>query len=195
MRLNIHNWHSRTLPNPSLQILITCSHNKTSVLSHPLYDTVISISPFMTAFQSLETRILGYSQSYSVLNPEFLQLSYNAIWDVGHTLAQETVHWGLEDIKFVLNGKVDEVCINENTIGRAQGVVMSKEQTWGLFGSNYDIRYSSRTSTSSGPLLRMISSRFFSCYSYFCLFSLLNGHRCTVCGLDLRWFASLRRIC
>ena len=44
------------------------------------------------------------------------------------TLGVETVHHALNNVQLVLNGKVDEVCVDQYVIGRTKLCVVAKEQ-------------------------------------------------------------------
>ena len=98
MRSDVHDgcpWH---LSDPSLQVLVTGSHDIASVLFDSIYDAVISVGAFVIAFQPLETRVFGYSQSYPVLDAKLLKLSNHAVSNVGDAFAEKTVHAGFEDV-------------------------------------------------------------------------------------------------
>jgi hypothetical protein len=147
---NIHNRHSRNLPDPSLEVLIAGSNDKATMLFHPFDQTIISIRPLVVALQPLEPRILGNPQGQSVLHSKLLQFGNDTVSDVGNALAKQAVHTRLEDVQLVLDGEVDEVGIDEDAVGRTQGVIVSEEKTGRLLGTMWEGRYSSRTSTSSG---------------------------------------------
>lgn len=50
MRGDEHDWHTWNFSYPSLQVLITGSHNIYSVLLDPFHNAVIRIGAFMIAF-------------------------------------------------------------------------------------------------------------------------------------------------
>ncbi len=121
MRSDVHDRNTRHFPDSSLQVLITRTHNIHSVLLHSLNDTVVSIGAFVVAFESFEPGILGDLERDSVLDSELFELSDHTVSYVGYTLAQETVHGGLEDIELVLDGEVDKVGIEQDPVRWPEG--------------------------------------------------------------------------
>src|ERR1700733_3737618 len=78
---DVHDWHTRYLPDPLLQSFITSGNNVTSVLSHPLHHTIIRIRPLVHAGKTGEARILGHLQGHPVLSSQLLQLPNDTISD------------------------------------------------------------------------------------------------------------------
>jgi hypothetical protein len=142
MRDDIHDGHSWYFSNATLEVLIAGGHDVAPMLPHTLHETVISIGPLVVALQSLEPRVFGDPQGQTVLDAELLQLSDHAIGDVGDALAEEAVHAGLEDVQLVLDGEVDEVGVDEDAVGRTEGVVVREEEAGGLLGTAWERRYS-----------------------------------------------------
>lgn len=52
------------------------------------------------------------------------------------TFSKETVHWRFEDVKFVLNRKINKVSIQQNPVRWPKRIVMHEEQTRRLFWSD-----------------------------------------------------------
>lgn len=106
--------------------------------------------------ESLEPRVLGYSQGESVLWTKFLQLGQDAVGDrrdtliistLGHhvsvepggstrkaetrTFRHQTVHHALHELDLVLNRKVDKVGIDQDTERGSEVGVVRQEQGGG----------------------------------------------------------------
>ena len=111
------------------------------MLLDPFDNAIISIRAFMLAFKSLKSGIFSNFQGNSIFNTKLFQLRYNTIGDIWNTLAQKTIHRSLEDIQVVLNRKVYKVCVQQNSIGWAQGVVMCEEHARWLFWTTLNMNY------------------------------------------------------
>ena len=68
----VHDGHSRDLPDPPLEILITGGHDIRLVLGHPVHETVIGVGPLVHAGQPLKPGVLHYPQGYSIFASQFL---------------------------------------------------------------------------------------------------------------------------
>ena len=101
------------LRDPALQVPITRRHDVTLVRLHSPHQTVIGIRAFVTAFQTLEARVLGHTQRDAVLGAELLELAQHAVGDAGDGLGKETGHGGGDEVEFVLDGEVDEVGVDQ----------------------------------------------------------------------------------
>jgi hypothetical protein len=73
----------------------------------------------MLAVESRKPWVLRDSKRKSIFLPKLLQLPHNTLTDTRYNLPQQTVHTRLEDIQLVLNRKVDEVGIDQNSVGRS----------------------------------------------------------------------------
>ncbi len=141
MRSDIHNGHTGHFPDPPFQIFIARPHNINSVLLDSFHNTIISVGAFMVAFESFEPGVLGDFECDSVLDSELLQLGYDAVCDVWDALAQQAVHGGLEDVELVLDRKVDEVGVEQDSVGWTERSVVGEEHAGGLFGSTNKIKH------------------------------------------------------
>ena len=134
MRNDVHDRDTWHFSDPSFEVLIAGGSNEAPMLLHSLHNAVVGICSLVAAFKPLETGILRDSEGEAVLDSKFLQLCHDAVSDVGYALAEEAVHAGLEDVQFVLDGKVDEVGINKDAVWWSEGVVMREEETRWFFG-------------------------------------------------------------
>eukprot|EP00578_Thalassiosira_sp_NH16_P001048 CAMPEP_0181138512 /NCGR_PEP_ID=MMETSP1071-20121207/34288_1 /TAXON_ID=35127 /ORGANISM="Thalassiosira sp., Strain NH16" /LENGTH=163 /DNA_ID=CAMNT_0023225357 /DNA_START=626 /DNA_END=1114 /DNA_ORIENTATION=+ len=133
MTANIHARHARNLPYPSPQLLIARRHDEAPPLRHHIHEAVVGITPLATARDALEPRILRHAQCHLVLRPEPLELPHDAVGDARYALREEAVHHGPYDVHLVPDGKVDEVGIHEDVVGRSElGVVLEEEGGYGL---------------------------------------------------------------
>ena len=109
------------------------------MLFDPLHNAIVSIRSLMIAFQSLESRIFRYLQCHSILHSKLLKLAHNAIRDVRDAFSKQAVHTCLEDVELILDGKVDEVGIDDDPIRWSKCVIMREKQTRRFFWSNLSI--------------------------------------------------------
>lgn len=129
MRNDVHDRYTWHFSDPSFEVLIAGGNDEAPVLLHSLHNTVVGICSLVAAFKPLETGVLRDSECEAVLDSKFLQLCHDAVCDVGYALAEEAVHASLEDVQFVLDGKVDEVGIDKDAVWWSKGIVMCEEQT------------------------------------------------------------------
>lgn len=133
MTTNIHTRHTRNLPYPPPQLLITRRHNKTPPLRHLIHQTIICITSLAPTGNTFESRILRHLQCHLVFGTEFFQFSHDAVGDARDAFGEEAVHHRPNDVHFVSDGEVDEVGIDQDVVGGAQlGVVLEEEGGDGL---------------------------------------------------------------
>ena len=135
MRNDVHDGDTGNFSDSAFEVLVAGGHDEASMLLHSFHNAIVGIGSFVAAFKSLKTRVLRDSEGETVLNSKFLQFCHDAIADVGDALAEEAVHAGFEDIQFVLDGKVDEIGIDEDAVGWSECVIMREEEAGGLFGA------------------------------------------------------------
>ncbi|KAL3778748.1 hypothetical protein HJC23_012444 [Cyclotella cryptica] len=128
MPTNIHTRHTGNLPDPTPQLLIARGHNKTSPLRHHHHQTIIGITPLTIAGNLFKARILRHTQGHFVFRSEFFEFSHDAVYDAGDAFGEDTVHHGSYDFHFVRNGKVDEVRVDEDVVGRSELIVVLEEE-------------------------------------------------------------------
>ena len=129
VRHDVHDWHPWNLPDAAFEVLVTGGDDEAAVLADAFDDAVVGVGAAVLALESFEAGVLRYFEGESVAHSELFEFADHAVSDVGDALAEEAVHAGLEDVEAVLDGEVDEVGVDEQAVGRAQGVVLSEEQT------------------------------------------------------------------
>lgn len=116
------------VPNPPLKITIVSRHNINTMFDDPINQTIIGIGAWMVAFDSLKSRVLGNTESQTILLAQLFQLGQHTISDDRNTLGIQAVHHGWNDIKLMLNGVRYEVGINKNGIRWREGrIILEKE--------------------------------------------------------------------
>lgn len=125
---NAHNGHTGNLPDPPLQIAIVGRHKIDPVLQHPLHDAVISIRALVIALQALPALVPRNPQRNPVLGPQLLQLGHDAGGDDGRGFGVQQVHEGLVELELGVHRVREEVGVDEDRVGRAQGGVGLEEQ-------------------------------------------------------------------
>jgi len=123
----IHTRHTRNLSNTTPQLFITSGNNETPPLFDHVHQAVVSIAPLAITWNSLKSWILSQSQSHLVLRAEFLQLAHHAICDARDALGQEAIHHTSNDVHFIPNRKVYEICVHQNVVRRAKLCVVLKK--------------------------------------------------------------------
>jgi hypothetical protein len=98
------------------------------VFNNPIDQTVISIGAWVVAFDSLKSRVLGDTESQTILLAQLLQLSQHTISDDRNTLRIQAVHHGWDDIKLMLNGMGNKVGIDKNGIRRCEGRIILEKK-------------------------------------------------------------------
>ena len=141
MGSNVHDRYSGYFSYSTFEVLVASPNYVYSVLFDSFYNAVVSISSFVVAFESLKAGVLSNFKSDSIFNTKFLKFSDHAVWNVRNALPEQTIHRGLEYIEFVLDWKVDEIGIEQNSVGRTQRIIVVKEQTGGLFGTELKQNY------------------------------------------------------
>lgn len=104
------------------------------MLRYPLHQTVIRIRPLMQTLYPFKPRIFNYPQRNFVFLSQFLQFAQDTISYVRNTLGIQTIHHILYYVQFILNRKVDKVCIDQNVIRGPSWVLYWKnraELAWG----------------------------------------------------------------
>ena len=144
VRCDMHDWDSRNLSNALLQALVASCHDITSMLlrmravraylRYALDKAVVCIRAFVRARETGESRISCNLQGYAMLCPKLLQLSNDTVGDARNNLGVEGFHCGIDNVKLVLDRKVDKVCIQQDVVGRAESsIVAEKEISGDLF--------------------------------------------------------------
>mmetsp|Transcript_3231 Transcript_3231/g.7503 ORF Transcript_3231/g.7503 Transcript_3231/m.7503 type:complete len:225 (+) Transcript_3231:1382-2056(+) len=127
--LQEHDGHSGDLADAPLQVRVARRHDVALVLPHALAYAVVRVRPRVRAGQADEAGVLGHPQRHPVLLPQLLELRHDAVGDVRHALRVQAVHHALDEVDLVLDGKVDEVCVHNHVVGRAQrGVVLEEHR-------------------------------------------------------------------
>lgn len=122
------NRYTRNLPDPPLQIPIVRRHKINPMLHNPLHDTIISISTLVIALQPLPPFVTRNAQRNPVLGPQFLQLGHDAGCDDRRGFGVEKIHQRLVQLEFRVDRVREEVRVDENRVGRAQGGVCLEEE-------------------------------------------------------------------
>ena len=120
MLRQIHDRHAGNFTDPPLQITIACCDDVTFMLGDSLHNTIVSVGALMHARQPLKRRILCDFQCYSELGPEFFEFGHHAVRDARRAFRVQAVHHRFSDVEFVLDGKIDEICIDDGTVRRSQ---------------------------------------------------------------------------
>lgn len=81
----------------------------------------------MVALQPLPPLVARNLQRQAVLWPELLQLRHHARRYDGFCGGEEGVHEGGEQVEFVLDRVREEVCVDEDLVGRGEGGVVGEE--------------------------------------------------------------------
>jgi len=79
------------------------------------------------AWQAFKTRVTCYPQRHLELGAKLLQLSHDTVRDAGNRFGVETVHHALDQLDFVLDGKVDKVGIHQDPVWRSKSRVVVEE--------------------------------------------------------------------
>mmetsp|Transcript_12385 Transcript_12385/g.30489 ORF Transcript_12385/g.30489 Transcript_12385/m.30489 type:complete len:95 (+) Transcript_12385:149-433(+) len=69
---DVHDRDARNFPDSSPKVFITGGHYVTTVLGHPIAETVVSVCPLMLAGKSLETGVLGDTEGHPILRAKLL---------------------------------------------------------------------------------------------------------------------------
>jgi hypothetical protein len=125
---NAHNRHTRNLPDPPLQIAIVGRYKVYPVLQHPLHNTIISIRALMIALQTLPALVPRNPQRNPIFRSQFLQLGHDAGGDDGGGFGVQQVHEGLVELELGVHRVREEVGVDEDGVGRAQGGVGLEEE-------------------------------------------------------------------
>ena len=88
---------------------------------------------------SIQTEQNNSLQGHSKFRPQLLKFCHHAVGDVGRTLCIDTVHHALDDVQLVLDGKVDEVRVDEHVIGRTELRVVLEVERGGWLGTVKEI--------------------------------------------------------
>ena len=115
------------IPNTSLEITIVCGDNVDTVLNNTVDQTVIGIGSLVVTLDSLEPRVLGYTQGKSVFRAKLLQLGKYAISNDRNTFGVQAIEHGWNDLEFVLNGVGDEIGIDQHGVWGGEGRVELEE--------------------------------------------------------------------
>jgi len=98
------------------------------MLLDPLADAIICICTLVGAREAFYPGIFCYLQCYSILLTQFFQLCHHAVGDTRRALGIEAVHHSFDQINLVPDGKVDEVCVNQDSVRWAQLRIVTKKQ-------------------------------------------------------------------
>jgi hypothetical protein len=102
-----------------------------------LDETVVGVGATMRALERLEARIACDAQSDTIARTEPLELGHDALGEVRGALGVETIEQRLKDVELVLNGKVDEIGVDQNVIRRPElRVVREKHARQNRSGSH-----------------------------------------------------------
>lgn len=105
------------------------------MLHDPVHNTVIRIRALVIALQSFPPLIPGDSQRNAVLGTQFFQLGHDAGCDDWRGFGVQEVHEGFVELEFGLNGVREEIGVDEDGIGRAEGGVGLEEERGGDLGT------------------------------------------------------------
>lgn len=97
------------------------------MLDNTVHQTVIGIGSLVVTLDSLEPRVLGYTQGKSVFRAKLLQLGKYAIGDDRDTFGVQAIEHGWNDLEFVLNRVGDEIGIDQHGVWGGEGRVELEE--------------------------------------------------------------------
>lgn len=130
--LNIHNRHTRHLPDPLLQLRVTRRHHVAPVNTHPPHDAVVRVRPLVVAREPL-AYLLDQPQRDCVDAAELLQLGDYAVGDEQlHACAQAPRHFILQ-VDLPLDAEVYKVRVDDYR-ERGDEVVVDGEVLVELWG-------------------------------------------------------------
>lgn len=119
--------------------IVRC-HQITSRLHAPVHETIISIVSFMRALQALKPLVFSNLQSQSEFRAERFEFRHHAVCDTRDAFCIETVHHALDQVQFILDAKVDEICIDQDAVRWMQGLIeLEKERTGDLGDFTYQL--------------------------------------------------------
>jgi hypothetical protein len=130
-----HNWHTWNFPNPPLQVLIVCGYEIDSVLLHTVDDAIVCIRALVITLEPFPALISCYAQRNTVFGAEFLQFGHDAGCDDGCCFGVEQVHESLVEFEFAVYRVREEVGVNKDRVGRAEGSVGLEEKGRGDLGA------------------------------------------------------------
>jgi hypothetical protein len=105
---------------------------------HTIHNAIVGIDTLMVALQSLPPLVPRNTQCDPVLRTQLLQLGHDAAGDDGPTLGVQARHHGLEHLELVLHCVGEEICVDEDGVGRFESCVVLEEEGGGDLGDLAD---------------------------------------------------------
>jgi hypothetical protein len=124
-----HNWNTRDLSDPPLQISVVGRDQVDAVLHDPIDDAVVGVGALVVAREALPAFVARNSQRNTVLWTKLLQLSHDTGGDDGCGFGVEQVHEGLVELELGVHSVREEVGIDEDRVWGAERRVGLEEES------------------------------------------------------------------
>ncbi len=98
------------------------------MLLNPIHNAIIGIRALVLALEALPSLVTGDPERDTVFGAEFLELGHDAGGDDGRGFGVQEVHEGLVELEFSVYGVGEEVGVDEDGVGWAEGGVGLEEE-------------------------------------------------------------------